>query len=285
MDIIKDLYKKYGDYEKEYEQFDEWLDDVYEKNDDYFEAIKKITPIFFNFSKKSKHPKTIFILYGFITHLSTIKNALIDLSKENNIYSMKALYRIYLEHWIKGTYIWVRYTKEKNDEVGKEYQSLGRIKDDLLYGNSLNQINKILNAEENNKDPWDVLSKINPDLQKVNKKEFNEKSKKFEYKRMIKYLVDNKAPGNDWALTIIPEYSKLSSFIHGGPRASDQYGSKTIGNEQFQEYKGMIRFSFNMTMAYAYSVFMLMLIDATKQEKEKILPLLFKFSDKSKVVE
>lgn len=273
MDINKKLEEGYEEYEVKHAEYSEWLERVREKNDEHFEIIKKVMPIFFNFSKECLHKKTFFAFITFHTHLSTLKNALIDLSEENNIYSMKILYRVFLEHWLKGIYIWARYTKEKNDDVGTEYNSLGKIGEELKYGNSLKQVSVILNAESKNLDVWDVLCKYNPKLKDLNKKDITDNIKKFEYKNITQYLFDNQAPGSEWVSIIIPEYSELSSFVHGGPGASEQYSS-TLYNNQFEEYKGMIRFAFNMSKVYSFSIFVLMLKELPEKQKVELMPLL-----------
>ena len=284
MEFEEKFQKGFEEYERENSKYIEWLEGIREKNDEYFEVVQKIMPVFFEFSKHCQHKKTFLALLSFHTHLSTLKNALIDLSEENNIYSMKALYRIFLEHWLKGTYIWVRYTKEKTDDVGIEYNSLGRIGEELKYGNSIKQVSAILDAETKNLDVWDTLCKYDPNLRKLDKKDIIRNIKTFEYKSIAKYLVDNKAPGADWIGIIIPEYSELSSFVHGGPGASDQYSS-TLYNKQFEEYQGMIRFAFNTCRAFAYSVFVLMFKDLSNEEKEKITPLLVKLQAKDGLVQ
>ena len=275
--------EEFDKYEKEHSKYLEWLDDVRDKNDSYFDVAKNIMPVFFEFSKKCPHKKTFLALFAFQIHLSTLKNALIDLSEKNNIYGMKALYRIYLEHWLKGTYIWVRYAKEKNDNVGIEYNSLGRIGEELKYGNSIKQVSVILDAETKNLDVWDTLCKYDPKLKKLNKKDITTNIKKFEYKSIAKYLMDNNAPGADWVSIIIPEYSELSSFVHGGPGASYQYSS-TLCNKQFEEYRGMIRFAFNTCRVFTYSVFILIVKDLDSKTKEQILPLFFKLQNKKGMV-
>lgn len=284
MEFEEKFQKGFEEYERENSKYIEWLEGVRGKNDEYFEIVQKIMPVFFEFSKQCQHKKTFLALLSFHTHLSTLKNALIDLSEENNIYSIKALYRIFLEHWLKGTYVWVRYTKEKTDDVGIEYNSLGRIGEELKYGNSIKQVSAILDAETKNLDVWDMLCKYDPNLRKLDKKDAINNIKKFEYKSIAKYLVDNKAPGADWIGIIIPEYSELSSFVHGGPGASDQYSS-TLYNKQFEEYQGMIRFAFNTCRTFAYSVFVLMFKDLSKEEKEKITPLLVKLQSKEGLIE
>src|SRR3989344_1260858 len=99
MDLEEKLQKGFKEHEKEHSK--------------YLEVIRELMPIFFDYSKKCSHKKTILALIAFQTHLSTLKNAIIDLSEDNNIYSMKALYRIYLENWLKEPYIGTRNPKEK----------------------------------------------------------------------------------------------------------------------------------------------------------------------------
>ena len=254
-----------------------------QKNDEYFEVVKEFMPMLSNYSKKCSHKETILALTSFHTHLSTLKNGIMDLSESNNIYSIKALYRIYLEHWLKGTYIWTRYTKEKNDDVGIEYSRLGRIGEYLKYGKSIKQISIILDAETKNLDVWDILCKYDKELIKLSKQDILDNIKKFEYKSIAKYIVDNKSPGADWFSVIIPEYSELSSFVHGGPSASIEYYS-TLYNKQFEEYRGMIRFTFNTCRIFSYSIFLLILKDSHSKEKEKILSLLFKLQNKNGMI-
>lgn len=272
-----------NEQKKEHSKYSEWLDEVKDKNDENFETVQDIMPTFFKFLKRCKHKKTFLALFSFHTHLSTLKNALICMSEENNIYSMKALYRIFLEHWLKGVYIWTRYTKEKTDNAGIEYSSLGRIGEELKYGNSIKQVSDLLNAETKNIDVWDTLCNHDQNLKKLNKKDVINNIRKFEYKSIVKYLIDNKAPGADWVGIIIPEYSELSSFVHGGPNAMDQYAS-TLRNKQFKEYQGMIRFGFNICRAFSYSVFVLMYNDLDDKEKKRIAPLLFKLQSKSGLI-
>lgn len=280
----KKMQRKFRVFEKKHSKYIDWLDIVREKNTEYFETIQAITPIFFEYSKRCKHKKTFLALFSFQIHLSTLKNALIDLSEDNNIYSMKALYRIFLEHWLKGTYILLRYVKEKTDDVGNEYNSLGRIGEELKYGNSLKQVSAMLDAETKNMDVWNVLCKYDPKLKKLNKKTIMNNIKKFEYKNIAKYLVDNDAPGSDWVPIIIPEYAELSSFVHGGPGASQQYSS-TFYNKQFEEYKGMIKFTFNTCRMFAYVIYVLVFNYLNKEEKEKILPFLFKLQTKEGLID
>ncbi len=274
---------KSNNYEIENLKYITWLEKAREKNEDLFLTIKEIMPFFIKYSKKTKHKKTIMALFSFHTHLLTIKNAIIDLSEDNNIYSIKALYRIYLEHLMKGFYIWSRYVEEKNDNVGIEYYSLGTIGENLKYGNSIKHLSVIIDAENKNMDVWDTLCKYDKNLSKLNKKDIKENIEKFDYKNIAKYLINNKTSIYNLIPVIISEYSDLSSFIHGGPNASNEYSS-ILYTKQFKEYKGMIKFSFNMCRLFSFGIFALMLKDMNKNQKEKLMPILSKLQDRKGII-
>ncbi len=284
MNIDERLKEGFKGYDKKNDNFIEWLNIVKKIDNECFLAIRNIMPIFEGFTKGHAHPKTHFAFLNFVIHLNTIKNGIIDLAETDNVYGVHILYRVFLEHWLKGIYIWTRYLKEKTDEVGVEYIDTGRIGDDLKYGDSIKKISKILEAEENKKSVWGVMCEFNPKLKKINQSDLENKIKKFEYRRIVKYLVDNNAPGSDLALSIISEYSELSAYIHGSPRAADYYGLKTINHDQFEEYKGMIRFSFNMSRSYAFSVFSLMLTNLDDKNKKILLPLLLKLKENNEEI-
>jgi hypothetical protein len=270
--------------EEEYLKYIDWLRVAEEVNDAYFEVIEEIMPLALEFAKQCRHKATFYALLSFYTHLSTIKNALLTLSAEENFYSTKILYRVYLEHWLKAMYIWTRYTNEQTDNVGTEYNSLGRIGEELKYGNSTKEVLKIIQAETSNLDVWDLLCKYNPALNSLNKTDIKNNLSKFKYTNIAKYLIENKAPGSNWVSIIIPEYSELSSFVHGGPSATNQYAS-VPPEKMFEEYKGMIRFAFNTSRLFAYSVFVLMYKDLDTEKKDKIKPLLFKLQTKEDILE
>ncbi len=282
MNFEKKFQKENLKLDKEQLKYTNWLDKVREKNNNYFDVVENIMPMYFQFFKKCSHKRTFYALMAFHTHLFVLKNSIIDLSETSDIYSAKVLYRIFIEHWLKGSYIWMRYIKEKSDDVGIEYYSLGRLGEELKYGNSIKQVSAILDAETKNLDVCDILCKYDSNLNKLNKKDITRNIKKFEYKNIVKYLVGSSFLKANWVSAIVPEYSELSSFVHGGPGATEQYSLNLY--KQFDEYKGMIKFSFNTCRAFTYSVFALMLKEINSYEKKQLLLLLFKLQDKNGMI-
>ncbi|NCN52507.1 hypothetical protein GW943_01725 [Candidatus Parcubacteria bacterium] len=262
-------------HEEKESEFFSWLDILENINNEHFETIEQIMPFTDEVIRKTEHKKIFFILFAFHTHLTTLKNDIIDLSSSHSIYGAKVLYRVFLEHWLKATYIFLRYVKEDNEEVAEEYYSLGRIGEELKYGNSLKEVSIILDAETKNLDVWDHLCKHLPNLRKLKKEIITQNIKKFEYKSIAKYLLDHDAPGSQWIPAVITEYSELSSFVHAGPNATDEY-AHTLYKKQFAEYRGMIKFAFYMSRSNSFALFSLIYKDLEEDSKKKILPLLEK---------
>src|SRR3989344_5773149 len=74
MEFEEKFQKGFEEYERENSKYIEWLEGIREKNDEYFEVVQKIMPVFFEFSKHCQHKKTFLALLSFHTHLSTLKN-------------------------------------------------------------------------------------------------------------------------------------------------------------------------------------------------------------------
>jgi hypothetical protein len=270
MDLSKVIAVDFSRYEEKSNDFHKWLSELRTKDDEYFEIFTAIFPISLAYLKKTPNKLTLSSLFTFAGHLNLLKNGLIELCDSDNLYSAKALYRVYLEHWLRAIYIWTRYTSEHTDQVGNEYHTLGGVAEDLRFGKTVNDVSRILEAEDHKIDVWERLSEIRPEIKALDKHAVEVAMRNFEYKRIVKYLVDNEAPGSDWALAIVSEYSELSSFVHGGSSAKMQLHGLTSVDKQFDEYRGMLRFAYNMCRVYAFQVFALMLKDPILDEEQRL---------------
>jgi hypothetical protein len=74
-------------------------------------------------ARTTQFPQTYRALFGFCVKTGTLKTGLFDMVDSNNPYAFKALFRCYCEHYLKFTYIWVRFLQEKTDDVGREFFS------------------------------------------------------------------------------------------------------------------------------------------------------------------
>ncbi|MBI3888304.1 hypothetical protein HY311_00745 [Candidatus Nomurabacteria bacterium] len=231
--------------EKEREKFLEWLETARDKDDELFKLFSNSMVIVFESIKDSPMKQSLQALLNLLWRMNSIKLGIFDECENDNMITAKALYIIMMEHWIKANYIFARLTSEKTDTVGQEYNTFCSFDEDVKYGNSLKWLLEILSSQESKKDPWDLLIKHRADLGKYSKEEIKKKSQQFNYREMVAYLLKNVTYAkNSFIEMIIPEYSELSSYIHGGPNGMSEMVS--LSKYRFKEYKGMIRFTFNI---------------------------------------
>jgi hypothetical protein len=82
----------------------------------------------------------------------------------------------------------------------------------------------------------------------------------------------------------LPEYSELSSFVHGGPDASTEYASE-LYVKQYDEYRGMIRFQLNICKTFSISIFGLMLKDLSADDKKSVALIIDKLKDEEEFLD
>lgn len=156
----------------------------------------------------------------FCAKANSLKTAMFDTIDSNNPYAFRVLYRSFCEHYLRFMYLWVRMSKEKTDDVGKEYYSYCGALEALEYGNSLataeGLVGNVVAADFS-----DAIQKLYPEAAHLSKKQLDEYSGRFKYRAILRYLaredisfVSSKTP---FLSAILPAYALYSSFVHGGP--------------------------------------------------------------------
>lgn len=181
-------------------------------------------------------PQSGTTILSLLAGINSLKLGIFELCKSRDIYSLNVLYRSLLEHFIKINYFFHRIIVDKNDAVGEDYYKFYSKNEIALYGKSLEQINRIVDLEYQGKDIIQILYEIEPELRNYSSKELREKISQYNYKNMIKFIFDKhnnseKDKKHDILLSIIPEYSELSSYVHGGPFAIRNTAIKWKENE------------------------------------------------------
>lgn len=72
----------------------------------------------------------------FVTKTNFIKNAVFDLCENDDTYSANILFRSLIEHHLKFMFIFIRHTKEQNDDVGIEYYQFCDLIESITIGRS-----------------------------------------------------------------------------------------------------------------------------------------------------
>jgi hypothetical protein len=190
-----------------------------EADDLVFAVVRDAAPMFATVGKTA-FPQTYRAMFGFCAKTNALKTAMFDMVESDNPYAFKALFRCFCEHYLKFTYIFVRFLRERSDDVGREYFSYcGAIESrdylkavvlaEGLVGNQI--VGDLRNA----------LATVYPDVGTLSPAELEVASSKFRYRSILRFLSSGDTPllGKDtpFLAGIVPSYAELSSFVHGGP--------------------------------------------------------------------
>jgi len=202
------------------------IEQIVEIDDVVFKILKKDAGKVFLLFKNNDLEKTGQALSLFHAKIGFLKNGIYDQIESNNLYSAKILYRTLIEHYLKAQFLLYESLKSGNDNIGKDYYEFADASEKLQLGSAYKYVGEILFPENSFNDVFDVVKEIFPALEKYSKKDIRNKAAKFNYRQIIEYLYDLfyvqqniQSNGNDFLLNLIPEYSDLSSYVHGGPAA------------------------------------------------------------------
>jgi len=194
-----------------------------------------------SFAKKSI-PNTGRALLSFIARMDFIKLAIFDLMESTNgdcIYVLKILFRSFIDHFLKFLYVFFRYVTEKNDEPGIDYYHYCDLMEVFSYGQALKVSYNLFLDQHTKENVFELLRKKHPYLKGLSKKDIEFKASQFLYRSIVKYLKNlRSAPFNKeyyFLFKIIPNYSFLSSFVHGGPMADKENIKYIDANKRREE--------------------------------------------------
>lgn len=189
-------------------------------DDKYFQIVEKTMPALFTDPGTTDFPNTHRAFCGFIAKTNSLKTALFEMVDTNNPYAFNALFRCLCEHYLKFLYIFVRFTKENNDDVATEYFSFCGALEAREYTSAIQMAEALLdNKLAGNVDS--AIAKLYPLASGLSRRELEAASGQFKYRAILRFF-QNEVPGiiaaeNPFLSTIIPAYALLSSFVHGGP--------------------------------------------------------------------
>lgn len=198
----------------------EWLEDLAEKAADELEEHLETIKEHFISLKDRPCPYSSSALFSFIPKIESIRLGMFEVAKVEDHYSFRILKRSMIEHELKFRYLWMRHIEEKSDDVGKEYFIFCKAKEDLDYIKALRDSAEMLGIAQR-RSPIEVLNELQPMLKNISNSKLKQMSEKFTYKNVTKYLHQriNMSLSKDvpFFYSLIPAYSELSSFVHGGP--------------------------------------------------------------------
>lgn len=171
------------------------------------------------------------VLLDYSKNLSFIIDSMLKNAKDGNLYSISILYRSMIEHFFKAFYVFAKTLGEKSDETAEKLQKHYFISEVLAEQAGFIEMDNIKFSDKSKKDFLEYLIEKIPSLSgfdKENQREISAAIKQFGLKEIIKFFhsslsKSNKILNSDIIIQMIPEYSKFSSFTHGGPYASSQF--------------------------------------------------------------
>jgi hypothetical protein len=177
---------------------------------------------------KIRFPTSNEVVGDFGNRMSMIFYELIMAAKFNNLYAGFILYRALLEHFFKASYIIDRILAE-NDEVAEKYKKHLFISEVLAEQAGVLDMEDLINEADEKTDFVEFIAKKFPDLKgfdKSNQQEISAATKQFNLKYIVKYLYNTYKERevlrntNFVIAQTFPEFSKVSTFTHGGIYAS-----------------------------------------------------------------
>jgi hypothetical protein len=204
-----------------------------EADDLFFSVVQdKGTPMFGTLSATA-FPQTYRAIFGFCAKTNALKTAMFDMIESNNPYAFNAIFRCFCDHYLKFTYIFFRFMRERSDEVGRDYYSFCGAIESRDYLNAL-QVAEALIGNEVIGDMRAAINSVYPDVQEVGTAELERASGKFRYRAILRYL-SVEVPGavsgsNTFLASIIPTFAELSSFVHGGPSSDREMSTYAMSD-------------------------------------------------------
>jgi Family of unknown function (DUF5677) len=192
------------------------LKNIRDKDHEIFKVIEEISPAILGFGKSKEFKHTSKSMLSLYVRLGFLKNGMLDVAETDNLYAFNVLFRAFLEHFLKANYIYMRWVIEKSDMTGENYQSLDvlEVYDYLKAWKWVsNKTDRELEAS-----PKEKIKQLFPGTDNAKLKELDEIQKKFKYRQLI-HSINSMLKDSDINILhkIVPVYSELSSFVHGGP--------------------------------------------------------------------
>lgn len=190
-------------------------------DDEIFEDFKAATLHLPYLLNKSKFPKTTEICFMYMNGTNFLKNSIFDCAETDDLYSVNVLFRSIIEHFLRFQYFWFNHIQVKDDSYALKFRTAIDFIERIEMSKASNAVMH-LNGEaiKSSDEIWNEIVNSNPDFKKFSKKEIQEFSNNLSIKNIIRYIEKTMKNGgyesNTFMKNIIIQYSRMSSFVHGG---------------------------------------------------------------------
>jgi hypothetical protein len=199
------------------------LSPVYRQDDILFGVIQEIQPdVALDCFKKNGLPQTGLAMTTFAAKSGFLKTAIFDLCEADNLYGTNIIFRSLIEHILKAQYIFMKWVEDQTDQVGFDYWEWYEASEVYDHIKSWEAVSILFNNGKKSEKPEKILHELRPSFAGKPIKEIKAVSAQFNYRNIIEYINNELKKGSKsgsflFLENIIPSYSELSGFVHGGP--------------------------------------------------------------------
>lgn len=241
------------------------IDDLYEIAESVAAELEEHLILLPEIARKipeSQFPFTFFALLSFVPKVESIRIGIFEIVKAGDVYSVKILFRAIIEHFLKFQYIWMRHLAEKSDEVGQDYFLFCGAQEGVDFARSLRASAQIL-GRQFDIDPVEIMQRLDQRLRNETRKTIKRRAEMFTHRSVVAYISgtlrgENSELSIPFLDDIIPAYSELSSFVHGGPSTVRQMKALIDPNTAREELRSHAAVSLQMSFAVKAHTYLLL---------------------------
>lgn len=173
---------------------------------------------------------TACVMGSLVERMGLLKDGILDLAEAGNLYCVNVLFRVFLEHVLRTMAIFRKSSSDHSDDFARHYLKL-EVNEFYQYLKACKAAGLDIEGT-----PKGVLDQRFSQARSLREKDVREMAEPFKYRELIKTiqgLVPRDTPS--FLEKIIPNYSKLSGFIHGGPSAAQALKDLSDKNRRKEE--------------------------------------------------
>lgn len=163
--------------------------DYLDSDDAYSDLMEEHGHQFFSVVQRTKYPRTYAALLGFAIKTDSLKSAMFDVVESANPYAFNALFRCFCDHYLKFTYVLIRFLKESSDDVGTDYFSVCGAAETADYLDAIAASERLI-GNEARVGIEQTVQKLFPSITAMTRKQLANASAKFRYRAVIRFLAE-----------------------------------------------------------------------------------------------
>lgn len=210
------------------------MNNISEQYNRITETFNRLKSVIENDITKSEYENSLKALLSCSDKIDEL--GIITQLEQINFYTSQVLMRVIFEHYLVSDYIFTRSYKDKSDDVGEEYYKHYYCAEFFKRKSYSVQVEEIAESKKQKRSSLEIVKENHPEFEDLSENDFTEinriKNTFYDLKKIGEYLITSESEKksvqdfNKAKLDLIKRYSDLSSYVHGGPIAEQDYLSK-----------------------------------------------------------